>query len=115
MEFFKGSEKGAKVKEILDKEEICTSAITLAEITKWCVENNGDVKFILNQVKQNSIIIAVEEEILVEAGRVYGKIRAMSPKISLIDVIIYVSARKHDLILWITDKDFKNLLNVEML
>lgn len=115
VEFFKASEKGAKVKQVLEKEEVCTSAITLAEITKWCVENKGNVDFILNQVKNNSIIIAIEEEILVEAGRVYGKMRTMSPKISLIDVIIYVSARKHDLMLWTTDKDFKNLPEVELL
>jgi len=103
------------VKEILEKEDVCTSAITLVEITKLCIENKGNVDVIINQVKRNSIIIAVEEEILVEAGSVYGKIRVISPKISLIDVIIYVSARKHYLMLWTTDKDFKNLLEVEML
>lgn len=67
VEFFKGTEKGARVKKVLEKEEVYTSAISFAEITKWCVENGLELSLILNHVHCNSIIITLEEDILIEA------------------------------------------------
>lgn len=115
VEYFRGTEKGAVVRTILAGGIAYTSAITLAEITKWLSENNLDSTIPLRQIKINSVIIPLEESILIESGRRYVLLRRVRPKIGLIDVIIYVSAHLHALMLVTGDSDFKGLPNVEML
>ena len=115
VEYFKGSEKGEKVKTILAEHQIYTSAITFAEISKWLSENNISPDFAIEQIKINSIIISLEEPILIESGTRYTPLRKIKPKIGLIDTIIYVSAILHDLTLVTRDYDFQGLTNVEMI
>lgn len=109
VEFFKGSPLGREVKGIIAGEQVYTSAITLAEITRWVFDNNGDVRFALQQIHENSIIIPVEEPILVESGLRYTALRNRNKKMGLIDVIIYITALLHGLELLTTDHDFKGL------
>lgn len=115
VEYFKGTPKGKKVKAMIAEGETYTSAITLAEITKWFNENNLPVEIALHQIKTNSILIPVEEEILIESGKLYTHLRKRKPKIGLIDVIIYSSALLHDLTLITKDSDFSGLPKVEMI
>lgn len=115
VEYFKGTAKGEIVKQYLKEENVYTSAITLAEITKWGVENNNDCVIIVSQIKTNSIIILVEEEVLLNAGKLYVQLRKLKPKIGLIDTIIYASALLHDLTLISCDRDFSDLPNVELI
>lgn len=115
IEFFKGSVLGEKVKRILKEEQAYTSAITLAEVSRWVQENRGDVGFAIGQIRENSIIIPLEEPILIESGVRYVELRATKKKISMIDVIIYVTAIRHGLELITKDPDFKGLPAVKML
>lgn len=115
VEYFKGTEKGSIVRTILAENTVYTSAITLAEITKWLSENNLDSGLPIRQIKINSVIIPLEEPILIESGRRYVLLRGVRPKIGLIDTIIYVSADLHALTLVTGDLDFRGLPHVEML
>lgn len=115
VEYFKGSEKGKKVLKIAAEEEMYTSAITFAEIARWVVDNGGDVYFVLSQIKKNSVIIQLEEPILVESGKIYRSLRKIKKSIGLIDVIIYVSALLHGLELVTGDYDFQGLPAVVMI
>ncbi len=115
VEYFKGTEKGRKVRDILAANPTYTSAITLAEITKWLTENAIDLEVPLHQIKINSVLTPLEEPILIESGRRYAILRKVRKKIGLIDAIIYVSAGLHALILVTNDFDFIGLPNVEML
>ena len=115
VEYFKGTEKGLVVKQWLENEGMYTCLITLAEISRWFQENNGDVSTAVEQIRQNSILLPLEEFILIESGKHYVALRKLRPKIGLIDVIIYVTARIHDLKLITSDSDFKGLPQVEML
>lgn len=115
VEYFQGSEKGKKVRNFLVEPEIYTSAMTLAEISRWFTENNISVDMGITQIKTNSIIIDVEERVLVESGRKYVALRKIKPKIGLIDAIIYVTAVQHNLTLITGDFDFKGLPDVEII
>lgn len=115
VEYFKGSEKGRKVASFLEEEPCFTCALTLAEISRWFVENNHDIDFAVEQIKQNSVLIMFEEKVLVEAGKNYPSLRKISKAISMIDVIIFITAYFHELTLITTDSDFRNLQGVEML
>ena|SRR3989344_6144374 len=115
IEYFKGSEKGLFVKKLIEENEVYTSAITIAEISKWFYENNHDIKLGISQIKINSIIIELSEEILIESGKKYVDLRKINNKIGLIDVIIYVSSQIYNLDLITKDSDFKNLANVKII
>jgi|SRR3989344_7021637 len=114
VEYFKGSDRGEFVKKELLK-KAATSAITLAEISQWIAKNKGDVPFAVKQIKDNSTIVQLEEDILVESGKLYEQLRSTRNKISLIDCIIYTTARIHMLPLLTSDTDFYGLPLVEML
>ena len=115
IEFFQGSALGKEVEKVLKEEQAYTCAITLAEVAKWVQDNKGDVVFAIGQIKENSIIIPLEESILVESGLQYTPLRARNGKIGMIDVIIYVAALLHGLELVTKDPDFKRLPFVRML
>lgn len=115
IEYFEGSEKGVKVKSMMEKSEVYTSAISLAEISKWVCLNNGNLESAVKQVKTNSIIINLEEAILLEAGRKYIELRKIKKDIGLIDILIYTSADIHGLAIVTGDPDFDGLAGVEML
>ena len=115
VEYFKGSEKGKKVRALLAEAEIYTCAMTLAEISRWFTENNLPLEQGIRQIKTNSILLDVEEPILVESGRTYVALRKIRPKMGLIDAIIYVTAARHNLTLITGDFDFNGLPNVEMM
>ena len=103
------------MEKVLKEEQAYTCAITLAEVAKWVQDNKGDVVFAIGQIKENSIIIPLEESILVESGLQYTPLRARNGKIGMIDVIIYVAALLHGLELVTKDPDFKRLPFVRML
>ncbi|MBI2147777.1 PIN domain-containing protein [Candidatus Woesearchaeota archaeon] len=114
VEYFKGSTMGEAVKRELSK-EAATSAITLAEISSWFTKNKGDVSVAIEHIKRNSIIIGLEEDILVESGKLYINLRSSRTKIGLIDAMIYMTAQIHGLSLLTSDSDFRGLPQVEML
>ena len=78
-------------------------------------KNGGDVSFAINQMKKNAVIIPLEEPILVESGKQYVRLRQIQKSISLIDVLIYVSALVHGLSLITTDNDFRGLPGIELI
>lgn len=115
VEYFKGSEKGKRVRAILAESQTYTSAITFAEISKWLSENHLPLEIAIAQIKKNSIIIDLEENLLIESGRQYVFLRKIKLKTGLIDTIIYVSAILHDLTLITGDFDFQGLTGVEII
>ena len=115
IEYFKGSEKGNKIKSIIENRQIYTSAISIAEISKWFCQNKEDIKIGIQQLKENSIIIDLEEPILIESGRQYVELRKIKKDIGLIDVIIYTTAILHDLNVITNDNDFKGLPKVDFI
>jgi len=116
VEYLSGTETGKKAKGILSKDGIvCTCPLSLAEISVWCHKNNADPQPFLQQIKTLSKLLDLSEDILVASGRIYSEGRKKNGKISLIDAIIYTSARFHNLELLTKDRDFEGLDMVKML
>ena len=115
VEYFKGSKKGEVVRDCLKQPEVYTSALTLAELSRWFTVNKGDVGLAIEQVKKNSVIIQVEENALIESGKLYVTLRKTRKSIGMIDVILYVTALSHGLTLVTGDRDFHGLTSVEMI
>lgn len=116
VEYFKGTQKGLKVKEHLKTEkEIFTNPLTIAELSQWADKNQLDVKSILTFVYDNSEILELSRDLFEWAGKRYNILRSSKQKISMIDVIIYVSALTYGFSVLTTDTDFAGLPFVEML
>ena len=116
VEYFKGTEKGKKIKDLMEKQEIFyTCPITIAEISVWCHKNNKPPQDFITLIKKMSVILDMGEDILAKSGRIYHKERKKNGKIGLIDCIIYATAQIHGLILLTKDTDFKNLPDVKIL
>lgn len=116
VEYFTSTEKGKKVKELFYQNiGVYTCPITLAEISVWCYKNNENPGQYIQKIRKLSILLELTEDILVASGRIYSSERKKKSKISLIDCIIYNSARFHGLKLWTKDKDFEGLVDVELI
>lgn len=117
IEYFNGSEKGKKIKSILDEHYVAISAISLAELSKWFFQNKKSISFktILYQIKKHSIILPLDESILIESGKNYISLRKTQKNIGMIDSIIYTTADLYGYSIITGDQDFKGLPNVEII
>jgi len=116
IDYFQATEKGAAIKSSLENnEQVYTCPLTVAEISVWCCKNNKEVSEFVQLIKNLSKILDVSEDILIESGKIYSEQRKKNNKISLIDCIIYASAKIHGLLLLTKDNDFKNLEGVKFL
>ena len=115
IEYFKGSKKGIKIKNLIENSCVHTSAISLAELSKWFYQNGVAFDLILEELKNNSNIIPLDEFLLIQSGKNFIDLRKIKKKIGLIDTIIYTAARTHNLALITTDQDFSDLVDVEII
>ncbi len=116
VEYFKGTPKGLKVKEYLRTgKDVFTNPLTIAELSQWADKNHLDEKQILAFVYDNSEILELSTDLLEWAGKRYNILRSSKQKISMIDVIIYISALTYGFLVLTTDTDFAGLPFVELL
>jgi len=119
IEFFLGSEKGELVKKLLlSAEEIYTPSVVLAEIARKYVSEDLSEKTIekrLKFIKKVSIIIEIDQELALKAGKTYfelvehAKRRKLKQRPGLIDAIILATARKLGAKIVTGDQHFKGL------
>jgi len=117
IEFFQGTEKGKKVREILDLEENFTSIVTFAEITFWCLKNNQENKIMpyLEGIKKGSKVIDLEEIIVINAGKLNYERKKVVKNWGLMDSFLLSTALLFGLKILTKDSHFRNLPNTEML
>jgi len=107
IEFFNGTEKGLKVKQLLKENACFTSAICLAELSEWIERNGLDRKEKMNAVKKLSSIIGLDEQTLELAGLLKVKKRKTVKGFGMLDAIILATAKQYKLKIVTGDKHFK--------
>ena len=114
VEFFEGSEKGAKIMELMRNEtNLYVSSLTLAEVANWCVKNSKTpVDVYLSAIKTNAAVFDVGERTAEIAGKNLSTMRKRSPGIGMVDAILYSQAALMRLPLLTGDPHFKHLENV---
>jgi predicted nucleic acid-binding protein len=121
VEYFEATEKGEKIKElIISGRTVYSCPLTIAEISSWCHKNNKEPSILLKKIKELSVIVEIDEDVLLDSGKTHAGLRKNKTdngesKISLIDCIIYETAQIHGLDLLTKDRDFEDLPGVEML
>ena len=115
IEFFLGTEKGEKVKEILEKGVNYTSIVSIAEITEWSLKNKLETKHFINIIKKISEVINLNEEVVGLAGKINFDHKKTIKGWGMLDSLIYATALLYNLKILTGDKHFENLNNVEMI
>ena len=118
IEYLKGTKLGEEIKILLNQEiAIYTCPLTIVEISNWSYKNNEEPSPHLQKIKTLSKILELSEDILVKSGKTYyeERVKSENKKISMIDCIIYTTARFHGLILLTKDGDFEGLEGVKLL
>lgn len=96
VEYFIGSEFGARVNEILDEEgnEIYTCAITLAELISKVAREGRDAKAAYALLSGNSQLVNADEKLSLEAGLLHFEMRKTLKDFGLADAYALATARK---------------------
>ena len=104
IEFFHGTEKGEKVKEIIEEKECSTSIVSVSEITEWCLKNSIEPDSFMSIIKEYSNIMNLNDEIVIFAGKINFENKKKIPNWGMIDLKVLTG-----------DKHFSGLKNAEML
>ena len=104
-----------EIKEVIDSELtlLYTSTITLHEVKRRLLRmnyTNQQVERAIRFIKENSIIVPVDEKIALESVT-----HCIKHKLHTIDALIYETAIQNNCKLITGDKDFKNLRDTTVL
>jgi len=109
IEYFMGSERGAKVRGYVEGgEPLYTPSICLTEIKSRYLREGKDPTTRVGLVVERSFIVALDREIALLAAEIKQKY-----KLHTIDAIIYATSQHKGLTLITGDQHFKGLPNVE--
>ncbi len=111
VEYFLGTEKGKKVKEII-KKEASASVITLGELVNWCLRNNKNHEQYVELVQLGSAILPVDKTTSVLAGRINHERKKSLKNWGVMDSIILATSMIYDLKLVRTDHHFQDQPNL---
>jgi len=106
IEFFYGTEKGKKVKDILASAACFTSAICLAELSDWIEREKINRAKVMNEISFFSTVIDLDRETLELAGILKAEKRKTVKDFGLVDAIILATGKKYNLRVITTDRHF---------
>ncbi len=116
IEFLQGTEKGAKVRQLLREKELYASLATIPELVQWSLR----VKFenataVVEAIRQNSKILAITEDIGIRAGELNYQRKKEGRKWGMMDSILLATAEIYGLKVLTKDNGFRDLPEAQML
>jgi len=106
VEYFNGTAKGARVKDMLVDVQCFTSAISLAELSEWCARCGRGGSEILGVVKKTSVVIGIDNDLLEAAGRINYFMKRTVKGFGMIDAIILATSKAYSLPVVTGDRHF---------
>lgn len=96
IEYFVESDKGKKVKEIIEsrENEIFVSIITIAEVSSIAIRENRDVELGHKIILGLSHVYFINLELAKEAGILHAEIKKKIKDFGLADTFVLLTARK---------------------
>ncbi len=111
VEYFAGTERGTKVKKIVDNSEIIyTPAICLTEIKSKYLREDRDPSERLDFIESRSLILAIDKEVALKAGQM-----KVNHRLHTTDALIYSCALIKKCEVVTGDPHFKELVGVMMI
>ncbi len=110
-EFFDGTAKGRRVRELIETEHgrIGTSIMALAEFSDKCAREGRDVERLVSFIEGKSAILQLTRDIALKSGELKAALRKVSKNISLADSIHFQTAKEFDAVFITGDPDFQPL------
>jgi len=115
IEYYNGSKKGIKIKEIIETKNIATPVLVIAELSDKFARENSDFNELFQFINSRSTIVPLNVKIAIEAGKLKCEMRKKFKQFGLVDAIIYLTARLNHSKLLTGDEHFKDLSDVEFL
>jgi predicted nucleic acid-binding protein len=115
IEFFRGTPKGVRVRDLLAQGKAFASEATAAELTIWALRNGFNPDRYLASVERLATFIPLTRDALVAAGKVSYERKKSSKEWGLLDGMVYATARLNDLEVVTGDEDFAGLPGVVLL
>ena len=117
IEYFRGSESGAKLNEILENPatEVYACAITIAEVISKTARDGKDVEAAYNMLLSNAQIMKMDEQISKQAGLLHHKMRLTRKDFGIADAYILATANILKAKIITGDPHFKGLENAIMI
>lgn len=117
IEYFDGSEKGRKVRNIVEDShnEIITPWINVAEIVSIAKRKGKDYENISDILFSLASVFTGDEEFAVAVGKRHAEIKSKIKDFGLADACVLATAEKINARIVTGDPHFKNMKNVVML
>jgi predicted nucleic acid-binding protein len=115
VEFFEGTNKGARVKDVLSQNKCYTSIVSLAEVTNWSLKEKRNAVFFVDTIGKLSSIINLDDSIAILAGRLNFERKKINKKWGMLDSFILATGMAYNLKILAKDPDYRDLKDVEIL
>lgn len=115
IEYFDATQYGLKAREIIEKHEIFTSAITVSELVSKFMKERRDPDEMVNALASLSRIINIDINLARGIGMVHYQVKRTNPNFSFGDAAVLYTARSLNAKVLTGDPDFKGLKEAEML
>ena len=117
VEYFEGSSKGKRVKEIIfdSRNEIFTHSVSVAEIISKAKRSGKDTDEVWTAITNNSKVLETRAENARDAGITHADVKSKNRNFSLADAFVLSSARDLKAKVITGDADFKNVVEAIML
>ena len=109
IEFFKGTDNGKIVKKYLAEGKVFTPSVVLLELSYKADREGWDFQKHLNFIKLNSEIVGLNENFILNFGKVYNKTRKNVRDMGIVDVVVLNTAIINDSQIITGDKHFEKI------
>ena len=109
IEFFKGTDNGKIVKKYLAEGKVFTPSVVLLELSYKADREGWDFQKHLNFIKLNSEIVGLNENFILNFGKVYNKTRKNVRDMGIVDVVVLNTAIINDSQILTGDKHFEKI------
>lgn len=112
IEYFFGSEKGKKVRAVIENKECYTLECNLAEIYEWAKKNKEDFSMLQKIMITKSKILAINRKDWLRGVEIKLEQRKKQKDFGLIDGLILAKQEEIECKVITGDKHFKNMKNI---
>ena len=112
VEYFSGSSKGNKIKEIIEESKVGTSIIAIVELADKFERENKNFENELDFIKSRATIISISINLALEAAKIKKEFRIKNSKFGIADAIHLATSKLESSKFVTSDNDFIHYNNV---
>jgi len=112
LEYLFGTPKGVRIKPIIEREDIATSVIAIAEVADKLARDNKRFDVMLQFIQRRARIIELSVVLALNAAQLKKGARKKRDKFSMADGVHLATAQQEGAVLVTADTDFSGIENV---